>query len=204
MRKTKIKICGLMGGEDVSYVNIVHPDYVGFVFAQSKRRVSEELAAKLAAELDSGIIRVGVFVDEEADRVVELLKKDIIQIAQLHGGESPDEIRYIQQRSGRQVIKAIQVRTAADVAAGMDSPADILLLDSGKGSGEAFDWDCLRAASRPFLLAGGLTPENVGEAVMEISPFGVDVSSGVETNGRKDFFKIHDFMEAVTKGDKRK
>lgn len=197
MDKVRVKICGLRCMEDVSYVNAVRADYAGFVFAQSKRQVSEKMAEEMAYGMDPDICRVGVFVDEQPDRIVELLGKNIIQTAQLHGQEAEDEICYIRKKTGKEVIKAFQVHTANEVAQALSSSADLLLLDSGKGSGEIFDWSILDRADRPFLLAGGLDPDNVSRAVTQVHPYGVDVSSGVETNGRKDFYKIQSFMKAV-------
>ncbi|MDD3338371.1 MAG: phosphoribosylanthranilate isomerase [Lachnospiraceae bacterium] len=197
MNKVRVKICGLRCMDDVSYVNAVAADYAGFVFAESKRQVSEKLAEEMAYCMNLDICRVGVFVDERPDRIVELLEKNIIQTAQLHGKEAEDEICYIKQKTGRQVIKAFQVHTAKEVQQALSSPADLLLLDSGKGSGETFDWSILDVTDRPFLLAGGLDPHNVSRAVTQVHPYGVDVSSGVETNGRKDFYKIQNFMRAI-------
>lgn len=195
--KTKIKICGLTHMEDVVYVNRFRPDYVGFVFASSKRMVTPSMAEMMRKRLDPSIIPVGVFVDEPADNVIRILERGVVEIAQLHGNESEEDIERIQSATGKQVIKAVEIKNTRDIERWQSSKADYLLLDSGRGSGECFDWSLLQEIKRPFFLAGGLKPENVEQAVGQNHPYAVDVSSGVETDGHKDVEKIRKFTTKV-------
>lgn len=198
MSGTKIKICGLSRDEDIEYANKVHPDYIGFVlWEKSKRRVTPERAAELKGKLKPGILAVGVFVDESPEKVVSLLDAGVIDIAQLHGEETEEDIRYIQAAAGRPVIKAVKVRSRYDVEAWLDSSADYLLFDSGMGSGVTFDWRVLADVRREFFLAGGLNPGNLEEALEKIRPYGADLSSGLETDGVKDFEKMRAAVELV-------
>lgn len=187
MPKTKIKICGLTRPEDIAAVNRIRPDFIGFVFWERSRRfVTAKQAAFLKSNLDPGIQAVGVFVDAPCGDVIALLEKGIIDIAQLHGEESEEDIRYIQAVTHRPVIKAVKVKSRYDVEAWLDSGADWLLFDSGMGSGITFDWRLLAGVERDYFLAGGLTPENLGELPEFLHPYAVDLSSGVETGGYKD------------------
>ncbi len=192
----KIKICGLSREEDIHYANQVIPDYIGFVFWEHSRRyVSHERAAMLRRTLRPGIQAVGVFVDAPPEEVVSLLRAGVIDMAQLHGEETEEDIRYLQEVTGNPVIKAVKVRNRLDVEAWLDSAADYLLFDSGMGSGVAFDWGLLADIPREFFLAGGLKPENLKQAVETVMPYAVDLSSGVETEGFKDRDKM---QQAVT------
>lgn len=199
--ETKIKICGLTRPEDIDYVNEMNPDYVGFVFwPNSKRAVNIAQAVELRQKLRSDIKAVGVFVNEDTDIVIELLNNRIIDLAQLHGSETEKQIHDIQCETGKPVIKAVKIKSEEDILNWLDTEADYLLLDSGMGSGETFDWDILQRISgigKPFFLAGGLDPDNVAEAVSCVHPFAVDVSSGVETDGVKDKEKIQKFIRRV-------
>lgn len=186
----KLKICGLKRPEDIEYANLVKPDYIGFVFAGSKRRISPDTAVQLKAKLSEGIKAAGVFVDEPLKNIIDLLEREVIDIAQLHGSETEEDIQYIQAVTGKKVIKAVKVRHRYDVEAWLDSSADFLLFDSGAGSGEMFDWTLLDGVEREYFLAGGLTPDNIEAAVEHLSPYGIDLSSGVETDGVKDFEKM--------------
>lgn len=198
--KTKIKICGLSRPEDIEFVNRVHPDYIGFVFYEKSRRaVSREKAKELKRGLEKDIGVVGVFVDAPCEEMIELLEAGIIDIAQLHGDETEEDIQYLQAVTHKPVIKAVKVRERCDVEAWLDTNADYLLFDSGMGSGLTFDWSLLEGVNRDFFLAGGLHRENIMEAIERLSPFGVDVSSGVETDGKKDFDKIQSVAELVGK-----
>lgn len=198
MSGTKIKICGLFRPEDIEYANRVHPDYIGFVFwEKSRRRVTAEQAAELKGKLKPGILAVGVFVDAPCKEIISLLNTDVIDIAQLHGEETEEDIQYIQAVTGKPVIKAVKVRSRYDVEAWLDSSADYLLFDSGMGSGVTFDWELLADVKREFLLAGGLNPGNLEEALERIQPYGVDLSSGVETDGVKDFEKMRAVVDLV-------
>lgn len=198
--KTKIKICGLFRPEDIEYANKAHPDYIGFVFwEKSRRRVTAEQAAVLRKKLDPEIQVVGVFVDASCEEIISLLEAGTIDIAQLHGEESEEDIRYIQAVTHKPVIKAIKVRDRYGVEAWLDSSADWLLFDSGMGSGITFDWQLLAGVERDYFLAGGLNPGNLGELPEYICPYAVDLSSGVETEGVKDFEKMRMAVESVRK-----
>lgn len=197
---TKIKICGLFRPEDIEYANRVNPDFIGFVFwERSRRRVTAEQAAELRKGLRPEIQAVGVFVDAPCEEIISLLEAGTIDIAQLHGEESEEDIQYIQAMTHRPVIKAVKVRSRYDVEAWLDSSAAWLLFDSGMGSGNTFDWRLLAGVDREYFLAGGLNPENLRELPEYIQPYGVDLSSGVETGGVKDFEKMR-AAAAVVKG----
>ncbi|MCM1056475.1 MAG: phosphoribosylanthranilate isomerase [Firmicutes bacterium] len=199
----KIKICGLFRPEDIAYANRVRPDLIGFVFwEKSRRRVTAKQAAALRESLIPEIRAVGVFVDAPCEEVISLLEAGTIDIAQLHGEESEEDIRYIQAVTHKPVIKAVKVRERCDVEAWLDSKADWLLFDSGMGSGITFDWQLLAGIEREYFLAGGLTPETIGELPEYICPYAVDMSSGVETDGVKDLEKMRAAVEAVRKCEK--
>ena len=196
----KIKICGLKRLEDIEIANRYKPDYVGFVFADSPRKVDYELASKMKASLDSSIKAVGVFVDADIEEILKLFDDGIIDIAQLHGVESEEYIEKLKQESENQleVINAIEMSDDKDLKKYDNSAADYLLLDSGKGSGKTFDWRLIRHdLKKKFFLAGGLNEDNIAQAIKEFNPYAVDLSSGVETNGYKDDEKIKRVMEEV-------
>jgi phosphoribosylanthranilate isomerase len=195
---TGIKLCGLSRMKDIETVNLLRPEYIGFVFAPASRRyVNAETAALLRQALAPGIQAVGVFVDEKPETVASLLNGGIIDLAQLHGSEDEEYICRLRGLTAGPLIKAFRVRSQADVLAARESSADHILLDHGAGTGAAFDWSLIRQLDRPYFLAGGLYPENVAEAVRSLRPFAVDVSSGIETDGRKDGHKMQAFVEAV-------
>lgn len=196
---TKIKLCGLKRPQDIQAANELLPAYIGFVFApKSRRYVHPDRAEELRRMLNPGIIPVGVFVNETPETVAALLDRGIIDIAQLHGKEDAAYIRRLRQLTKKPLIQAFRVDTPADVAAAQASPADYVLLDSGAGgTGICFDWSLLQDIQRPYFLAGGLTPENVGGAVATLHPYAVDVSSGIETDGAKDKEKMTQFVRAV-------
>ena len=176
----KIKICGLSRREDVAYVNQTRPDWCGFVIdcPKSRRNVSGEQAAALRAELAPGIVPVGVFVDRPVDQVAGLLLDGTIAVAQLHGGEDEGYLAALRDAAPGCVLwRAFRVRSRE------------VVLDKGAGTGQVFDWSLLKGFPRPYLLAGGLTPDNLPQAAA-LGPFGVDLSSGVETDGKKDEAKI--------------
>lgn len=194
---TKIKMCGIRRMEDVEFVNSLLPDYIGYVLDPTRKRyVPPEKAAVFTAALDKRITPVGVFVDEQPDIIIGLVKKGIIAAAQLHGSEDNDCVEYLKQ-AGVYVIQAFKIKISDDVKKAESSLADMILLDSGCGSGETFDHSLLCGIKRPYFLAGGLTPENVGEAVSALRPFAVDASSSLETDGFKDFQKMKAFADAV-------
>ncbi len=182
---SKIKICGLFRKEDIVAVNTAKPDYIGFVFAESKRRVSAGQAAELRIHLSPGITPVGVFSDHTIYEIVSLVQRGIIAAAQLHGSEDEGYIRRLKTLCPIPVIKAIQVHSSADIRKWKDTQADFLLLDSGAGSGVPFDWNQIQMTGKRFFLAGGINESNLG-AALSLHPYCVDLSSGAETNGLKD------------------
>ena len=200
---TKIKFCGLKRIEDIKYANDLKPDFIGFVFApKSKRFVDADTARELKNLLDTEIKAVGVFVDEDINVVTKLLKDGIIDIAQLHGSEDEEYIKSLRAICDKPIIKAFTRVSKDDIKKANESTADYILLDSGKGSGETFDWDLIKEVNRPYFLAGGLTLDNVENAVKTLHPFVVDVSSGIETDGFKDFDKMCRFAQLTERKQK--
>ena len=207
----KIKICGMRRSEDIEMANRYKPDYIGFVFADSPRKVSYEQAKELSELLSDAIVPVGVFVNEHMKLIVDLFKDGIIEMAQLHGDEDEKYIRNLKDKSieetGKQipVINAIEIKEGADyddeLLKWRDSASDYFILDSGKGSGKTFDWSLIDKESEFFknsiFLAGGLNSENLALAIEEFNPFAVDLSSSVETDGFKDEKKIKKIIEIM-------
>lgn len=197
---TKIKLCGLSRLRDIKAVNALRPEYIGFVFApKSKRYISPEKAAMLKKLLHPDISAVGVFVDESPKIVAKLLNDGVIDIAQLHGSEDDEYIKRLRTLTDKPIIKAFFVKAESDIAGAEDCPADFILLDSKAGSGSKFDWALTLNIKRPYFLAGGLTIDNVGDAIRKLHPYAVDVSSGIETDGYKDKTKMAAFVAAVRK-----
>ena len=198
----KIKICGLSRVEDVEAVNEAGADFAGFMFyPKSRRFVSREHASELKRSLSSYIKSVGVFVNEEAEKIIETAESGLIDLVQLHGDEDESYIERIKNETGLKVIKAFRINSPQDVKNAESSHADYILLDNGAGgTGESFDWSSLKGIKRDYFLAGGLYPENVAEAVRSLSPWGIDVSSGVETDGKKDREKILSFCRNAGRG----
>jgi phosphoribosylanthranilate isomerase len=194
---TRLKICGLFREEDISYANAVRPDYVGFVFAPSRRQVTREKATELRKLLDPSIPTAGVFVDEKTSRILELLSDGIISIVQLHGHEDEEYIADLKEKTGALIIKAVKPENREDVRNAEKSSADFLLFDSGAGTGRVFDWSLLEGVQRDYFLAGGLNKDNVEEAINVLHPFAVDLSSGVETDGFKDLEKMKEIRRLV-------
>jgi phosphoribosylanthranilate isomerase len=200
---TKIKICGLRRIEDISYVNQCLPDYCGFVFAESKRKVTAEQAQQLRQSLHPKITPVGVFVNESLQTVAELVNHEIIDIAQLHGDENETYIRELRRLLKRgQIMRAIRVKSSADAKNAELLPVDHLLFDacSGQGyggTGETFNWDMLEGIKKPFFLAGGINIDNVETAIRKVHPYAIDFSSAVETNGVKDRDKIFAIVDKI-------
>lgn len=193
---TKIKFCGLKRIEDIKYANELKPDYIGFVFAPGRKRtVDGETAKELKNLLDPNIKAVGVFVDEDINVVTKLLKDGIIDIAQLHGSEDEEYIKSLRAICDKPIIKAFTIVSKDDIKKANESTADYILLDSGKGSGVTFNWDLIKEVNRPYFLAGGLDCDNVENALSSLTPYAVDVSSGIETDGFKDFDKMCRFAQ---------
>lgn len=196
---SKIKICGLRRGIDVDYVNEAMPDYAGFIlWPHSRRYITPAQALELRRRLNPSIPTVGVFVDQPLEEILAPVRSGAIDIVQLHGHETPEMVRLVARETGKLVWKAFKVRSEDDLSRAADSPSDLILLDNGYGTGQSFDWSLLsRPLERPWLLAGGLTPENIPQALDQLSPWGVDLSSGVETEGWKDREKILAAVQAA-------
>ena len=199
---TKIKLCGLSRTQDIEAANKLKPDYIGFVFAaKSKRRVSPLKATELKSRLDPEIKAVGVFLDDDLDAVAAMMNLGIVDLVQLHGSEDEEYIKKLRTITDKPVIKAFIINSAEDVRRAEASTADYILLDGGKGEGKAFDWSLLKNIRRPYFLAGGLNPGNAADAVRTLAPFSVDVSTGIETDGKKDEEKMTAFVNAVREGE---
>lgn len=200
---SKVKICGLSRTEDIIAVNAALPDYAGFVFAASRRHVDENTAAKLKKNLDRRIEAVGVFVNEDIEKVARLYEEGIIDLVQLHGDEDAEYIRTLKKNCGCKVIKTVSIgNNMPDVP----NCPDYLLFDTLSaergGTGRTFDWHILGSFDKlPYFLAGGLNSSNVKEAMGLLFPYCVDVSGGVETNGFKDASKIKEFVNIVRMAD---
>ena len=192
MSGVKIKICGLTRYSDAEYVNLAMPDYAGFVFCdKSRRNIAFEQAKELRQALHPAIQTVGVFVNESMEQIASLYSEGVITIIQLHGGEDDAYIARLRVLApDAEIWKAFPIRSEKDVRDAEECAADMVLLDSGGGTGRRFDWPLIKGFPRLFVLAGGLTPENIAEAVSRFHPYAVDVSTGVETDGYKDCQKI--------------
>lgn len=200
---TRVKLCGLSRPCDIKAANKLDPEYIGFVFASKSRRyITPEKAEDLKGLLNPNIKAVGVFVNEFPENIACLLNDRIIDMVQLHGSEDETYIRQLRQLTNKPVIKAFRIRSADDMEAVNCCTADYVLLDSGAGTGTIFDWKLIQDIKRPYFLAGGLGVENVENAVKMLRPFAVDVSSGIETNGIKDYAKMAAFMAAVRKEER--
>lgn len=198
---TAVKICGLRRKEDIEAVNKYVPDYIGFVFAKSRRQVTEEEAYELKKLLKPEIKTVGVFVNQDIDMIINLCRKGIIDIPQLHGNETEEDIIRIKKACDVPVFKAVSVQSTEDILRGQNSQADVLLLDNGAGgTGKTFDWNMIEDINKPFFIAGGINEKNVLKA-LEKKPYGIDVSGGVETDGFKDPAKIKNIIETIRRGD---
>ena len=212
----KIKLCGMMKPCDIEYANRVKPDLVGFIFANTRRKISATQAKQFREALDAEIPAVGVFVNEDISVITSLVQDGCIDMIQLHGEEDEDYIRRLREICDVPVIKAVKVQTVEQIRQAAALPVDYLLLDTYRkgvlgGTGEAFDWELLREAKaaagdtaegelfgKPYFLAGGLHAGNLREAAA-FGSYGLDVSSGIETDGSKDFTKMVEVMELVRK-----
>lgn len=206
---TKIKICGLTCKEDVLAVNEALPDYCGFVISVpgSKRSISPLEAKEMSCMLDRRIRPVGVFVNAPVRLPALLLREGTIFAAQLHGQEDTEYVQALKKEAGRDgvLIQAFSIKTRKDVEDALKSAADYILLDQGKGgTGKTFDWSLVPSMERPFFLAGGLSQENLEKAVEELHPYAVDLSSSLETEGKKDPEKIKKAVELIRSLDDRR
>ena len=220
----KVKMCGISKIETIPAVIEANPDYMGLVFAPSKRQVTVDQAKTLVEELhkqyanrynrdaeqysnqtlihQESIKTVGVFVNETVESLLKIAKEVKLDVIQLHGDEDESFIQTLKEQSNVEVWKAVQVRSAADAEAWIDSSADMLLFDAYHkdergGTGEVFDWSSLDEFERPFMLAGGINSTNVARAIRTVRPYGIDISSGIETEGVKDDEKIKAFTNIV-------
>ncbi len=190
----RIKMCGLRRREDIGYVNEVLPDYAGFILSRPFwRSISREELKELTGLLDPSVMPVGVFVDETEETVASYLESGLIAAAQLHGQEDDKYIRRLRELTDRPLIKAFRIESREDARRAEASAADYILLDHGTGTGSSFDWSFLQGIERPYILAGGLTPDNVEEALERTKPYALDVSSGIETDRCKDPEKMRLF-----------
>lgn len=195
-----IKICGLSRQTDIDYVNEAKPDFIGFVFAESKRQVTLEAAQEMRNRLDLSITPVGVFVNTSIEEIEYFYNKGVIKIVQLHGQEDETYIINLKQRCNVQVIKAIRVDSTDDIIKWQNSSADFLLLDNGTGgTGKTFDWGLIPKSTKPYFLAGGINKNNIDSA-LNLRPYCIDVSSGAETDGLKDKEKILHLVRKVREG----
>ena len=198
MHKTRVKLCGITCRKDALLAAQLGADALGFVFTESRRRIDPEEARDIIAGLPPFIITVGVFMDQPMDEVNQILRITGVDRAQLHGSEPPDYCRRVKCR----VVKSIRVRPEDSRETLLDRmrPYTVsgFVLDPGAGSGQTFDWHIARDLPQPILLAGGLTPENVKDAIQVARPFGVDVSSGIESApGKKDAEKMKRFFKEI-------
>lgn len=204
----KLKFCGLRREEDIEYANETSPDYIGFVFAKSKRQISNDTAKILKKRLKYGIISVGVFVDSPLEEIVEY--NDAADVFQLHGNENAQYISKLRTLlPHKEIWKAVRVRNADDIANAMALDADKFVFDAFSpsaygGTGLTLDFDLITSTrqliDRPFFIAGGINADNIAETEARLEPFGIDLSSGIETDGYKDLQK----MKAITSILKRR
>lgn len=197
----KVKICGLRRKEDIKYANELKPDYVGFVFAKSKRQIEVEQALDLISLLDKEIKTVGVFVNEPVENALKIAQTLNLDVLQFHGDETQD---YIDNFKNFTVWKAIRIKDKEDLEKTKEFKVNSFVFDTLTkneygGTGKTFNWEVLKEMELnvPIILAGGLNENNVEEAIKIVDPYAVDVSSGVETEGYKDFKKMKSFIEKV-------
>lgn len=196
---TRIKLCGLMAPEDARIANELMPEYVGFVYAKgSKRYRGQAVYEGLREILNPDIISVGVFKDNDPEEIADAVNSGAISVVQLHGAEDEAYIKALKDKLNVIIIKTLGVGPGFDPEKAAYCSADFLMFDTpGGGSGKTFDHSILNGIDRPFFLAGGLNPHNVGHIIETVHPYAVDVSSGIETDGKKDPKKMRAFVEAV-------
>ena len=195
---TKIKICGLTSVEEAAAANAARPDFVGVVFDCGRHFVSDETAAAIRRKLSSDIPLVGVFANDDPRHIIDLVRAGTIQYVQLHGEESEAYLATLQKEISVPFIRVISIKTGEEVAAG-ETAAEFLLLDNGRGgTGRTFDWTRIPSVAKPWFLAGGIGLSNIEEA-LSYHPYAVDISTGAETDGRKDSEKMRRLVEIVRK-----
>lgn len=197
---TKVKICGLRRLEDADFANEAKPDFAGVMMCQRFwRGIDMDQAKAIRKRLNPDIPLVGVFVNDQFMDVLVALRQGVVDYAQLQGTESEEYISHLQMLSGKPIIKSCQMDNAMDsanvISYAVNSCAEHIMFVTG--SGERFDWSVLKPVRRPFILAGGLTPDNVRDAIESVHPWGIEFLNGVETNGIKDRDKILAAVEAV-------
>ena len=186
---------------DIDAVNLAKPEYIGFVFADSRLKVSPSQAGELKKRLSPDITPIGVFVNETAQNIISLIHSGMIDAVQLHGDESEEYIKILKSLTDKPVIKAVPVLEAGDVQKWASTCADYILLDNkGGATGKPFDWNLIGDVSRKFFLAGGLNVMNIRCAIEKANPYAVDISTGVETNGVKDAEKITAIVRRIRNG----
>lgn len=195
---TKIKICGLFRDIDIEYVNQTKPDYIGFIigFPKSHRNISINQVTEFKSKLDSDIKSVGVFVNATFEEI--LLVEKYLDIIQLHGNEDNEYIKKLRvEIPNKEVWKAFKIKSKDDLILAQNSTADKIVLDNGYGTGECFDWSLLGEFNKDFILAGGINPENIRQAIDDFQPDIIDISSGVETDKQKDLNKIKQIIKEI-------
>lgn len=199
----KIKLCGMFRDCDIDYVNEALPDYIGFVvmFPKSHRNIDLQTALRLRKRLDSRIKSVAVSVNAPVEQFAEFALSGAADMLQLHGNEDAEYIARLRELTSVPIIKAVIVKTAEDVRSAQNIDADFLLFDSGTGSGKTFDHSLIRRSeiTKPFFLAGGLTPENLAQVAREVKPYAVDLSGGIEADKLKDREKILRAVDEIRK-----
>ncbi len=190
----KVKICGIRRMEDVSFLNELKPDYAGFILSPDYRRsITGKEAEALSQCLSKDIKKVGVFVNESAETVNEYVKRGIIDLVQLHGEESPAYCTKITAP----VIKVFKCSEGFSAESIAEYDTDFFMFDTAAGSGRVFNWGLVPKTEKPVFLAGGLSAGNVAGAIEAVHPFAVDISSGAETDGVKDYEKIKKILGVV-------
>lgn len=197
---SRVKICGITDVKEVEFLNELKPDYIGFVFAAGRRKISPEKALELKKHTDDSIQTVGVFVNEDIDRIVQIVESGATDIIQLHGDEDAEYIKKLKIRTKKEIIKAVRVRNANDIEKSKNTEADYILYDTFVkdaygGSGRTFDWEMLPKGEK-YFLAGGISADNA-DIALSYEPYCIDVSSGVETEGKKDKEKVRKLIEKI-------
>lgn len=198
-----VKFCGMRRIEDIEYANECRPDYVGFILSQGfKRSVSAEDFLALEKRLDKNIKKVGVFVNERPHNILDIAEH--LDVIQLHGDEDHSTVLYYSEKTKCEIWKAVRAKSPEEIERFQWNHIDKLLIDSFSenaygGTGKRINTEIVKNAkiTKPFFIAGGITAENVSEIVRDVRPYGIDLSSGIETEGFKDLQKMHKIMEIL-------